>query len=93
MDPEPERQLIRRLHGAILTDTPDVDHRTLVLASLANSVNILQVIFDRRELKGRKKRIKQIVHGEIIGKTTQEAIEAMQAAIMVAIIMPAIMHP
>lgn len=92
IDPEPERQLINRLQEAIFADTPDVDHRTLVLASLANSANILQVIFDKKELKGRKRRIEQIVNGEVIGKATKEAIEAMQAAVMVAIIMPTVMH-
>jgi Golgi phosphoprotein 3 len=93
MDPEPERQLINRLHDAIFTDGPEVDHRTLVLASLANSANILRVIFDKKELKERKKRIEQIVNGEVIGRATKEAIEAMQAAMMVAVIMPAMMHP
>jgi Golgi phosphoprotein 3 len=93
MDPEPERQLINRLHDAILTDGPDVDHRTLVLASLANSANILRVIFDKKELKERKKRIEQIVNGEVIGRATKEAKEAMQAAMIVAVIMPAMMHP
>ena len=44
-----------------------------------------------KEIKQRKKRIEQIVNGEIAGKATKEAIDAMQAAVMVACIMPAIM--
>ena len=92
IDPEPERQLINRLHDAVFTDMPDVDHRTVVLASLADSANILQVIFDKKELKGRKRRIEQIVNGEVIGKATKEAIEAVQAAAMVLGILPAIMY-
>ena len=92
IDPEPERQLINRLHDAVFTDMPDVDHRTVVLASLADSANILQVIFDKKELKERKRRIEQIVNGEVIGKATKEAIEAVQAAAMVLGILPAIMY-
>jgi hypothetical protein len=46
--------------------------------------------FSKKELKDHKKRIDQIVNGEITGKATKEAIEAMQAAIMIACIMPTI---
>jgi hypothetical protein len=42
-------------------------------------------------LKARKTRIEQIINGEMTGKAAQEAIQAMQAAVMVACIMPAIM--
>jgi golgi phosphoprotein 3 len=87
---EPERRLIDRLHEAIFTDTPEVDDRTVVLLSLANSARILSVIFDKKLLKTRKARIEQVVNGELTGKATKEAIEAMQAAIMVACILPAI---
>jgi hypothetical protein len=47
-------------------------------------------VFDKRQLKGRKARIQQVVNGELTGKATREAIEAMQAAVMVACIIPAI---
>ena len=47
-----------------------------------------KVVFDKKKLKGRKARIKQIVDGEITGKAATEAIQAMQAAVMVACIMP-----
>ena len=88
IDPKPERQLISRLYQAIFTDTPDVEPRTIVLVSLANSAGILNVLFDRKALRQRKERIAQLVNGEIVGKATQEAIEAMEAAIFVAVIMP-----
>jgi hypothetical protein len=57
---------------------------------LAKSANILPVVFGKKEIKQRKKRIEQIVNGEISGKVTKEAIDAMQTAVMVACIMPAI---
>ncbi|HUU15998.1 MAG TPA: GPP34 family phosphoprotein [Sedimentisphaerales bacterium] len=90
INPEPERKLIERLRQAIFTDSRDVDPRTVVLVSLANSTGLLKVVFDKKELKGRKGRIKEISDGEITGKAAKEAIEAMQAAIMVCCIIPAI---
>jgi len=89
VNPGPERELIRRLEHAIFTDTRDIDPRTVVLLSLANSTGLLKIIFDKKKLKSRKARIKQIVDGEITGKAATEAIQAMQAAVMVACIMPA----
>ena len=91
VDPEPERMIIDRLKNAIFTDVDDFDARTIVLLSLAKSTNILPKIFDKKQLKQRKKRIEQIVNGEITGKAAKDAIDAMQAAIMVTCIMPAIM--
>jgi Golgi phosphoprotein 3 len=91
INPEPEQEIINRLHNIIFTDTDDIDARTVVLLSLAKSANILPVIFGKKEIKQRKKRIEQIVNGDIAGKATKEAIEAMEAAVMVACIMPAIM--
>ena len=91
IDPEPERLIIDRLQNAIFTDDDDFDAPTVVLLSLAKSANILPVIFGKKEIKQRKKRIEQIVNGEITGKATKEAIDAMQAAVMVACIIPAIM--
>ena len=91
VNPQPERELIERLRHAIFTDAFDVDPRTVVLVSLANSASLLKVVFDKKMLKTRKKRIEQIVNGEITGKAAQEAIQAMQAAVMVACIMPALM--
>ncbi len=91
VNPEPERKLIERLRQAIFTDSRDVDPRTVVLVSLANSTSLLKVVFDKKKLKGRKARIKEIIDGEITGKAAKEAIQAMQAAVMVCCIMPAVM--
>ena len=57
----------------------------MVLVSLANNAEILKVVFDKKELRRRKQRIEQIVNGEIMGRAAKEAIEAMQAAVMVAV--------
>ncbi len=87
-DPRPEKEIVDRLREAIFTDTRDVDPRTVVLISLANNAEILRVVFDKKELRQRKQRIEQLVNGEIIGRAAKEAIEAMQTAVMVAVIMP-----
>jgi Golgi phosphoprotein 3 len=88
VNPEPERELIERLRYAVLTEADDIDPRTVVLLSLANSTGLLKMAFNKKELKERKARIKKIVNGEITGKAATEAIQAIQAAIMVACIIP-----
>jgi hypothetical protein len=91
LNPVPEKRLIERLRQAIFTDSRDINARTVVLVSLADSTGLLKVVFDKKELKGSKARIKEISNGEITGKAAKEAIAAMQAAVMVAVIMPAVM--
>jgi len=90
VNPEPERELIERMRHAVLANTDDINPRTIVLLSLANNASLLKMVFDKKELKDRKARIKQIVNGEITGKAAAEAIQAMQTAVMVACIMPTI---
>jgi Golgi phosphoprotein 3 len=90
VDPQPEWELIERLRQAIFGDGAEIDPRTIVLLSLANSADLLKLVFDKKQLKSRKARIEQVVNGELTGKATNEAIQAMQAAVMVACIMPAI---
>ena len=90
INPGPEREITERLRAAIFTDTDDIEPRTVVLLSLARSADVLKVNFDKKELKARKKRIEQVANGEVTGKATKDAIAAMQAAVMVATIMPAI---
>jgi len=90
VNPEPERKMIERLREAVFTEAEDIDPRTVVLVSLADSTGLLKVIFDKKDLKAHKKRIEQVVNGDVSGKATKEAIEAMQAAVFVACIMPAI---
>ena len=90
LDPGPEKKLIARLYDAIFTDKKNVDPRTVVLVSLADSTGLLKANFDKKKLKARKERIKQIVNGDITGKATREAIQAMQAAVVVTVILPSV---
>ena len=84
VDPEPERELIKRLRQAVFTYTRELDPRTVVLVALAHGAGILKVVFDKKKLKGRKKRLEQIAKGDVVGKATREAIQAMQAAVLAA---------
>jgi hypothetical protein len=86
---EPERQIIDRLQKAIFSDKTDIDAHTAILVALANSTGLLNITFSKKELKKRKQRIKAITDGECIGKATKEAIEALQAAVFVATMIPA----
>ena len=90
IDPVPEEKIIERLHAAIFTDSAKIEPRTVVLISLANGADLLSNNFGRKEIKNRKKRIEQIINGEITGRATKEAIAACQVALIVAVIMPAI---
>lgn len=87
-DGGPERGLIKRLEKAIFTGSPRVDERTLVIIALANATGSLRKVFDKKRLKSRKDRIDKLVSGQLVGKATQEAVAAIQAAIMVTTIMP-----
>ena len=90
IDGGPERHLMGRLEQAIFTETPEVDQRTLVIVALARATNMLPTIFDKKKLKARKERLEQLSSGQMAGAATREAVEAMQAAIFVCTIVPAI---
>lgn len=82
VDPGPRSALIEQLRNAVLTDAMHIAPRTVILLSIANSTGLLKVVFDKNELNARKGRIEQIVEGEIIGKATREAIEAMRTEVV-----------
>ncbi len=86
----PEREIVERIRAAIFTDDDSLDPRTVILISLANGADLLSKMFGRKQIRARKRRIKQIVDGEMTGKATKEIIEACQVAMIVAATMPAI---
>lgn len=90
IDPQPEKALVERLRQAIFTENNHLDPRTVVLVALADSAGLLKNVFDKKDLKARKERIARIVEGDAMAEATKEAIEAIQAAIMVAVIVPTI---
>jgi len=90
LDPRPERALIARLEKAIFTDQNPVDVRTAVLVTLAHRADLLKLVIDRKRLKQRRERIERIGNGDLIGKATGDAIQAMQTALMAATMVPVI---
>lgn len=82
VDPEPKRELVERLKGAIFTDVMHLDPRTIILLSIASGTDLLQVVFNREELSARQGRIEQIIGDEMVGKAVKEAIKAMRTAVV-----------
>jgi Golgi phosphoprotein 3 len=90
INPQPERALVERLRQAIFTESTRIDPRTVVLVALTDSASLLEKVFDKKELKKRKDRIARIIKGDAMAEATKGAIEAVQAAVMVACITPII---
>lgn len=90
VDPGPEREIVRRLEEAILTDRMELEPRTAVLVSLANHAGLLRTAFDKKTLKERKHRIEEISRGDAVGEAAKGLIESTQAAIVMVAIMPTI---
>ncbi len=80
VDPGPERRIKARLEEAVFCDGQP-DPRTMVLAAIAQAADLLKVHFDKKRLKTRKQRLKDIVSGEAAGSATAQAVAAAQAAI------------
>ncbi|MFC1764243.1 GPP34 family phosphoprotein [Planctomycetota bacterium] len=91
VDHTPEAQLIERLRQTIFSQTQDLDPRTVVLVSLAQGASLLPNVFEKSDLKLYKHRLQAIAKGDLVGQATKEVMEGVQAAIMVACIMPAVM--
>ncbi|HPF70515.1 MAG TPA: GPP34 family phosphoprotein [Candidatus Krumholzibacteria bacterium] len=83
-NPGPERALIERLRQAVQSDSDRVDDRTLVTVAIAKAAGLLERAVDKKVLKARKARVKQLAEGQAAGAATAEAIQAVQAAVMVA---------
>ena len=81
---------LRARMAAIMFD-PDVkpDARTAVLIALASHASLLKDNFATEELRQHQERIKQLADGDLLATgATKETIEAIQAAIMVAALIP-----
>lgn len=88
VNPEPEQQILKRIHSAIFTQQDDIDPNTMVLISLAKGAGLLEQNFDKKALKEHKARIEQIVKGELAGDATKEVIMAYETAVFIATIVP-----
>ena len=89
IDPAPEQEIVERMREAIFGEDGEVEPRTAVLVSIASGGRLLEEKFGRRELKTRRKRLEEIANGERTGAATKQVIAACEAAVMAAVIMPA----
>ena len=85
LDPGPERALVERLRNAIFSEMEELDPRTTILVALADKAGVLKNVFDKKELKARKKRIEMIGEGEMTAASVKEVVQATQAAVMASV--------
>ena len=90
LNPEPEQQLRQQMREVVLSDNDHVEPRIAIVIALANSAKLLPQVFSKQELKDHSNRIKQLKNGELISKAASQAVAAIEAAVMIAVIMPAI---
>jgi len=89
-DGGPEKDLRERMKKAIFTSTMQVEARTVVIVVLAQAADMLNKVFPKKKLKERKQRLEKLTSGQLAGKATKEAVEAVQAAIVVCAVIPAV---
>lgn len=89
-DRRPERELRLELKRALLGSGRDIEPRTVTLIALAHRTGLLARALDKRLLKDRRDRLERIASGDVAAGAAREVLAAMQAAIMVAVIVPTI---
>ena len=84
LDPRPEREIRARLRRLIFAETTARDPRTILLLSLADALSLLPALFEKRQLKERRRWVAQLVADEPLGRKVRELNEAAQAAAIAA---------
>ena len=82
-NPAPEAALVERMRQAVV-DGVVPDPHTLVVISIAHGTGLLAQTLGKKVVRARKDWIKQLVQGDAVGAATKEAVQAAQAAMMVA---------
>lgn len=90
VDGRPEREVVDRLRDAIFGESLEVEARTAALVSLAAAADLLRVHFPKKHLRARRARIEALKSGDAIGEATAAAIQAVQAAMIVATTVPVV---
>lgn len=90
LDGSVEDAIRNRMAKVMFDESVKPDGPTAVLIALASHAGLLKANFAPDELRHRKDRIKQLANGDILAsEATHSAIQAVQAAILVAAIIPA----
>ena len=89
LNPGPEKALRAEIEEAV-RGRGEVSPELTVFIALSYATGLLRAMMDRKTLKERKKRIEEISEGNAIGRATKEVVAAVQAAIVIATVTPAI---
>jgi hypothetical protein len=90
LDSRPEQEIARRIRSVVIGSRTQVEPRTVVLIALAKHTGLLHHAVEKSTLKEHKATINQLIKGDVASQATKEAVEAMQAALMVVIGVPVV---
>lgn len=85
VDPSPERALVDRVRRALSGDAAP-DERTAALIALADATSALGAIFDRKERKALKDRIRAVKDADVGSRAARKAVEAATAAVVASMV-------
>ena len=84
IDPGPERKLIARMRRAVMGEG-EIEAGLGVVISLAHAAGLLRIHFERKELKTRKARLKEISAGERLSNPDGHSTVATHTAVKAAV--------
>lgn len=82
-DGAPEAGIHARVSQAVLTDGW-VDDPTRALVAVLQAADLLGKVVDRKSLRARKARVRELSEGDAVGAALAEVLEAVQVAIVAA---------
>ncbi len=85
VDPAPERALVERVRRTLEGEAPP-NERTAALIALADATSLLGAIFDRKERKALKGRIRQLRDADVGSRAARQAVEAATAAVVASMV-------
>ena len=90
LEPGPELAIRHRMIAAIQSETDEIDPRTVVLISLAFHAGLLPGVAGRALVKRRYERVRRLIEGEVMGLAVRASLEGMNAALVAAAVIPAL---
>ncbi len=84
-NPLPEAELTERMRAALEHDHVTPGPRTVALLTIADAANLLTKNLDRKMVRARKNRLKELGESDQIGQAVKAALDAINAAIIVAV--------
>lgn len=84
-NPVPEAEMTERLRSALEDDHVVPDERTVTLLAIANAASLLTKNLDKKMLRSRKDRLKELSEGDHVSEAVSASIAAVNAAVMVAV--------